>query len=107
MGEKIIKKSDEVIEDFEIAADELDKDILALVPGYLINRKKDLDKMFLAFENKQIKPIKEISHNIKGTALSYGQVKLNEIAIKLDHAASIEDWDAIQIELTILKKFLG
>lgn len=86
--------------------EELDEDIVALIPGYLNNRKKDLEKMLAAFELKDIKPIKEIAHNIKGTALSYGQKNLNEIAIRLDHAAAVSEWEKVSRELTLMKKLL-
>lgn len=86
--------------------EELDEDIIALIPGYLNNRRKDIDKMQQAFEKQDIKPIKEIAHNIKGTALSYGQKSLNEIAIRLDHAAAISDWDKVSTELQLMKKLL-
>lgn len=89
-----------------IDEDELDEDIIALIPGYLNNRRKDIDKMLQAFEKKDIAPIKEIAHNIKGTALSYGQKSLNEIAIRLDHAAAISEWEKINTELQLMKKLL-
>ncbi len=86
--------------------EDLDEDIIALIPGYLNNRKKDLEKMLKALEENDIKPIKEIAHNIKGTALSYGQKKLNEIAIRLDHAAAISEWQNVRVELDEMKKIL-
>lgn len=86
--------------------EDLDEDIIALIPGYLNNRKKDLEKMLKALEENDIKPIKEIAHNIKGTALSYDQKKLNEIAIRLDHAAAISEWQNVRVELDEMKKIL-
>lgn len=84
-------------------------EIKPLVPGYLENRKKDLLTLKEALTKKELSIIARIAHNIKGTALSYGQKKLGIIATRLEEASNDNSWSEIEnniheMEITLAEK---
>ena len=86
--------------------DSIDEAIKAVIPDYLENRKKDLEKLVEAFAVKDIKTIGRIAHNISGTAESYGQVELGKTAFLLDQAVSDLDWKDIERFIAEIEKIL-
>lgn len=84
----------------------IDDAILAAIPGYLENRRKDLDKLKSAFDIKEIKVIGKIAHNIGGTAESYGQKELGKVAFQLDQAVAEVNWPEIEKNIAEMEKLL-
>jgi YesN/AraC family two-component response regulator len=85
----------------ETKTDEIDEEIRALIPGYLEKRVQDLIILKEALVKKEIQVIARIAHNMKGTALSYGQEELDCAARELNSVSSEADW--VKIEKAILK----
>ena len=85
----------------EARTDEIDEEIRALIPGYLEKRVQDLIILKEALDKKEIQVIARIAHNMKGTALSYGQEELDYAARELNSVSSEADW--VKIEKAILK----
>lgn len=81
--------------------DLIDIDIRAMIPQYLESRKKDLLVMRDSYSRNEISKISKLVHNIKGTALSYGQNKLDEIARSMELA--IKDNRVSELEEYFLK----
>ncbi len=88
---------DKMIKDDEDAnTEEIDLDILALVPAYLQSRQKDLETIKEAYGKKDMTVIAKLVHNIKGTALSYGQEKLDKVARKMETALKENRHDELE-----------
>lgn len=90
-------------DDFE----EIDEDILAMVPQYLENRRSDLKLIEEALAKKDLTVLNRIGHNISGTAHSYGQYSLEKIARRFYQAVKEEDWDGIIASKMELEKLLN
>lgn len=86
--------------------DSIDEAIVAAIPGYLENRRKDLDKLKSAFAIKEIKVIGKIAHNVVGTAESYGQKDLGRVALQLDQAVEEVNWQEIEKNIVEMEKIL-
>lgn len=85
---------------------EIDDAIKAAIPGYLENRRKDVEKLKSAFAIKEIKVIGKIAHNVGGTAESYGQVELGRVAFLLDQAVIDSNWADIEKYIVEMEKLL-
>jgi signal transduction histidine kinase/DNA-binding response OmpR family regulator/CHASE3 domain sensor protein len=81
--------------------EEIDLDIKALIPTYLESRLKDLETIKEAFAKNEIPIIAKLVHNIKGTAISYGQNNLDILAKAIEVA--IKDNDMNEVESLIHK----
>jgi HPt (histidine-containing phosphotransfer) domain-containing protein len=86
--------------------DDIEDEIKSLVPAYLENRKRELIILKKALSEKDMATISKIAHNIKGTALSYGQLELNRNAQNLSAACKNSDWAAIEKVLSEIETFL-
>lgn len=85
---------------------EIDDAIKAVIPNYIENRKKDVEILKEALATKEIKVIRRLAHNMAGTAESYGQIQLGEIAFNLDRAVGQTDWAAIEKHIGEIEKLL-
>jgi PAS domain S-box-containing protein len=70
---------------------DIDDDIKSLIPDYLSRRIEEIAKIEDLMKAKDWKGLKTIAHNLKGTALSYGQVELNDWAQQLSETIKQED----------------
>lgn len=86
---------------------EIEDEIKDLIPSYLENRRKDLVLLQEGVLKKEISTIKKIAHKIKGTALSYGQEKLDKIAHDLNMAIDSDDWKEIEDTINKMQDLLG
>ena len=104
----VVKSKNSINEDEELVEllnddndEEIDLDIKALIPVYLESRLKDLTTIEEAFNKNDIQTIAKLVHNIKGTALSYGQQHLDLIAKAMESA--IQNNDMKELESFIKK----
>jgi|GEM_PF-628395 len=74
----------------------MDDDIKALIPEYLARRRSDVTKLQDHLKNKDLAGLRSIAHNLRGTALSYGQPQLDAWAKALGEAAHSENWSEIE-----------
>jgi signal transduction histidine kinase/DNA-binding response OmpR family regulator/CHASE3 domain sensor protein len=104
MGEQPPVQESKAMNDDEV---DVDEELLALVPAYIENRKKDVELLREALNKKDIAVIGKISHNIKGTALSYGQTELDKISQVLNHASKEGDWETMKTSVAQIAELLG
>ncbi|MBY0517261.1 MAG: response regulator [Bacteriovoracaceae bacterium] len=88
-------------------ADQIDSEILDLIPQYLDRRKAEIEKIENWIKNKDIPSLRGLAHNLKGTALSYGQKDLDTWAHDLSDALKDENWTKISELHQSYKKILG
>jgi len=65
----------------------IDKDIEDLIPGFLENRKKDVDSLRQALTNANIESLESIGHSLKGVGGGYGFNGLSEIGAEIERMA--------------------
>jgi HPt (histidine-containing phosphotransfer) domain-containing protein len=85
----------------------LPPEILRLVPGYLENRKKDLETLRESARNLDFTTIKFIGHNIKGNAESYGFPSLAPIGLRMENAALAGKLEDVESCIQDLSDFLA
>lgn len=86
---------------------EFDEDMIPLIPAYLENRKKDISAFKIALAAKDLSTISNINHRIQGTALNYGQVKLDRKAKDLYSAIASNNWDDIEAAINEMELIIS
>lgn len=77
---------------FVIRADPIVK---PLIPGYLANRRKDLDRIRDSLAKGDFGTLRVIGHDLKGSGGAYGIPPLSELGGRLETAALANDAAAI------------
>jgi DNA-binding response OmpR family regulator len=70
---------------------ELPFEVQKLVPGYLKQRRVDLDTLWAAIEAADYTTISTLGHQLKGSGSSYGFDEVSTIGSALEHAAKSHD----------------
>ena len=68
---------------------EVDEDLSDLIPGFLTNKRADIDTIFEAVARRDYAEIARIAHRIKGEGGSYGFDAMTETGRSLEHAAAL------------------
>jgi HPt (histidine-containing phosphotransfer) domain-containing protein len=74
---------------------EVDEDLSDLIPGFLTNKRADIDTIFEAVTRRDYAEIARIAHRIKGEGGSYGFDAMTETGRSLEHAAALRDDSAV------------
>ena len=74
-------------QDGEKIAIRIDPDLADLIPGYLENRRKDVQSMRAALERGDFESIRILGHSMKGSGGGYGFAAVTEIGRALEGAA--------------------
>jgi HPt (histidine-containing phosphotransfer) domain-containing protein len=86
---------------------EVDPDLVDLVPGFLENRRADLDNIRVALDRADYKGIHRIGHNLKGDSGALGFDGLGEVGRELERAALAQDDASIRAEVIRLADYLA
>jgi HPt (histidine-containing phosphotransfer) domain-containing protein len=65
----------------------IDKDLEDLIPGYLENRRQDMDSILSALERNDFEGIRSVGHKMKGSGGGYGFDGITEIGRDIEAAA--------------------
>lgn len=85
---------------------QVDPDLSDLMPGFLANKRLDLDKITAAAEAADYAAVRSMGHKIKGEGGSYGFDRITEIGAEMEHAATQRDLAAIRCCLRNLTTYL-
>lgn len=69
----------------------IDEDLEDLIPGFLENRRADIEKINTAIKEADYFSISRLGHSIKGVGGGYGFDEISIIGEKIEHAAKEED----------------
>ena len=83
-----------------------DPEISNLIPGYLENRRKDIEKMREALEKSDYETIGFIGHSMKGSGQGYGFGEISAIGHKLEEAANDKNARTITGQIDELHNYL-
>src|SRR3970040_820315 len=78
-----------------------------LVPGFLENRRGDVQILETALEQNNLAQIRIIGHRLKGDGGGYGFDAISMVGAALEQAAAREDRDAIRRHTAELDEFLA
>lgn len=85
----------------------LDPDLEEIVPGFLDNRRKDVQILTTCLENGQLDTIRLLGHRMKGDGGGYGFHAISTIGHDLEQAALRRDLATIRERTTNLAQFLS
>ena len=85
----------------------LDKKLRKIIPGFLENRKKDLDDLHLAKEKSDFSKIELIGHQLMGSAGSYGFSTLSKLGKDLELAAQNKKIDDANLIISKIEDHLN
>lgn len=74
----------------------VDSDLEELIPGYLDNRRRDVQSMLEASERDDYETIRVLGHSMKGSGGGYGFDPITEIGSCLEQAAKVRDREGVQ-----------
>ena len=84
----------------------IEQDLEDLIPGYLANKKEDIERMDSFLSAWDFRNIAFLAHRMKGTGGSYGFNRISEIGAAIKKSATDRDIKGIAFLLDQLKDFL-
>ena len=78
-----------------------------IVPGFLENRRRDVQTLETALQENNLAQIHTIGHRMKGDGGGYGFDAISMMGAALEQAAAREDRDAIRRHIAELIDFLA
>ncbi len=85
----------------------IDPGLEEIVPGFLENRRRDVQILETALQQSNLAQIRMIGHRMKGDGGGYGFDAISTIGAVLEHAAAREDRSAIRRHTDELIDFLA
>lgn len=85
----------------------IDPDLEEIVPGFLENRRRDVQTLETALRQNDLGQIHIISHRMKGDGGGYGFDAISMMGDALEQAVAREDRDAIRRHTAELDDFLA
>jgi len=85
----------------------IDQDLEKIVPGFLENRRRDVQTLETAIQQNNLAQIQIIGHRMKGDGGGYGFDAISIMGAALEQAAAREDRDAIRRHTAELVDFLA
>jgi HPt (histidine-containing phosphotransfer) domain-containing protein len=83
-----------------------DARLRAVIPGYLKNRRGDVDAIRDALARSDYEAIRELGHKMNGSGSGYGFPRITEIGQGLENASRERNGEAIQSGVAELSAFL-
>ena len=84
----------------------VDPDLEDLIPGYLENRKKDIESITEALKKDDFETIRILGHSMKGSGGGYGFDAITDIGDFLEQASKNKDSIEIQKQANELSTYL-
>jgi HPt (histidine-containing phosphotransfer) domain-containing protein len=83
-----------------------DIELRDLIPGYLENRKKDVQAIHRALEDGDYETIQRLGHSMKGSGGGYGFDAITELGGLLEESANASDDREVEVHVSRLENFL-
>lgn len=84
----------------------IDSDLEELIPGFLVNRTRDLENLKAAAGSGDVESIRSIGHSLKGVGGGYGFDRITELGAALEQAAKSGQLDDINARIADLADYL-
>lgn len=85
----------------------IDRELEDLIPGYLENRKKDIEKIESSLNQSDFETIRVTGHSMKGSGGGYGFDRISEIGKSIEEAAKSQDVPTIKNEIKNLGDYVN
>ena len=84
----------------------MDANLAELVPGFLENRRSDLDAIASALARADYENVRILGHNMKGSGAGYGFNRITELGASLEQAAGRCESEQIRARAAELSRYL-
>ena len=84
----------------------IDPNLAEIVPGFLENRRRDVQFLLTALQHNDLKTIRVLGHRMKGDGGGYGFDTISEIGEALELGAAQQDRLTIEQQTSKLDDFL-
>ena len=85
----------------------VDSDLEDLIPGYLANRRRDVDALHRALRAGDFETVRTLAHSMKGTGGGYGFDHITELGAALEQAAGARAVSEIGRQIVALEEYLA
>ncbi len=85
---------------------QVDPDLEDLIPGFLENRKLDVEKLRAELESSDFINLQSIGHSIKGVGGGYGFDLMSELGAAIESAAKEQNADQVREKIDQLNHYL-
>ncbi|MGK0296545.1 MAG: HPt (histidine-containing phosphotransfer) domain-containing protein [Gammaproteobacteria bacterium] len=85
----------------------IDSDLEDLIPGFLVNRNKDVVSLKEALINAKLETLQSIGHSLKGVGGGYGFHRLSEIGAEIESKAKSGVTNGIDELIKNMEDYLG
>ena len=75
---------------------QVDADLAGLVPSFLANRRRDIERIRDALASNDHGTIRKIGHAMKGTGGTYGFDRMTRLGAKIERGAKAGDMEAVR-----------
>ncbi len=84
----------------------VDQDLEDLIPGFLANRRHDIQKIMEALTAQDFEKIRILGHSMKGTGGGYGFNGISDIGFAIEDAAVNSNISKVETEIQHLSSYL-
>jgi CheY-like chemotaxis protein len=84
----------------------VDSGLAELVPGFLENRRRDVEAIAAALAHADYENVRLLGHNMKGSGAGYGLNRITEIGASLEQAAGRREPEEIRARAAELARYL-
>lgn len=84
----------------------IDADLEDLIPGFIENRRQDVQAMNDALARQDFATIQRLGHSMKGAGGGYGFDAVTELGRSIEEAASAQNADAVRKWIDALASYL-
>ena len=85
----------------------VDIDLEDLIPGFLDNRQKDIQKLENALQENDFETLRSIGHNLKGVGGGYGFSDITEMGSEIEVGARANDLASISENIKKFSHYLS
>lgn len=85
---------------------QIDPDLEGLIPGFLENRKLDVEKLRINLESNDFISLQSIGHSIKGVGGGYGFDLMSELGAAIESAAKEQNSEQVCEKIDQLDDYL-
>jgi len=84
----------------------IDPDLADLIPGFLANRRKDIEVMRAALGRDAFEELRTIGHSMKGAGGGYGFDAITDIGARIEQGALARNTEVIADGISELSDYL-
>jgi HPt (histidine-containing phosphotransfer) domain-containing protein len=82
------------------------RDLEDLIPGFMKNRRSELDSLRAAFQGGDFEKLRQLGHRMKGVGNSYGFARISALGIQIEDGARGRDAATLEASISNYAEYL-